>query len=172
MTVTISGGNKLQAFLTTVSKQKADLKVGYFPDDKYPDGTPIAQVAVWNEYGNPGIAVTPKMKGWFFYTHGMGKTDKPIVIPPRPFMSDTVKFNKSKWFETFTKIINSQGKNIDVRQAFNNIGSMIQGNIQERIANANSYYKANADFTKMVKGKDSVLRHTNKMLNNVRIEVK
>ena len=149
MTVTISGGNKLQAFLATVSKQKADAQVGFFEDAKYNDGTQVAQVAVDNEYGNP-------------VEHR----------PPRPFMSDTVKFNKSKWFETFTKVINSQGKDIDVRQALTTVALQAQGDVKMQITKANQYYPANAPFTIQKKGKDSVLRDTNVMLNSVMFEVK
>jgi hypothetical protein len=52
----------------------AQAKVGWFPSAKYEDGTPVALVAVVQEFGSP--------------TKG---------IPPRPFMRTTAAEKKAEW---------------------------------------------------------------------------
>lgn len=53
---------------------KAQVKVGFFPQSKYPDGTPVAYAATVQEFGSP-----------------KGK------IPPRPFMRPTVEQRRQEW---------------------------------------------------------------------------
>jgi len=52
------------------------VRVGFLEDKKYPDGTPVAQVAFWNEFGHEGSL-------------------KPT--PPRPFFRGMVSKYSSQW---------------------------------------------------------------------------
>jgi len=148
MTVKISGGNKVKIFMDTVKRQKSDVDVGFFKESIYPDGQQVAQIAVWNEFG------TISQNG-------------NVAIPPRPFMSQTVKDNKKKWLTMLQKIISNQKENINVNKALNQIGAVMAGDIKKTIANGNNLFVPNSPITIALKGKDTVLRDTNVMLNSV-----
>ena len=51
----VTGGRKLAAFLRQAKAAQASsvkgIDVGFFSTAKYPDGTPVAAVAAWNEFG-------------------------------------------------------------------------------------------------------------------------
>ncbi len=54
------GGNKLKERLDKIKSQKpARLVYGYFPNATYPDGTFVASVANWNEFGTSKIPERP-----------------------------------------------------------------------------------------------------------------
>ena len=54
--VKITGGKKLERFLREAGKGGAStVKVGFFSTAKYQDGTPVAAVAAWNEFGTKTI---------------------------------------------------------------------------------------------------------------------
>ena len=49
----VSGGDKITAYIQG-ARQKSRVKrldVGFFRKSRYPDGTPVTNVAAWNEYG-------------------------------------------------------------------------------------------------------------------------
>lgn len=59
---TLSGGDKLAAALEDISKRMSggSVRVGFLEGATYPeDGTPVAQVAFWNEYGTAKIPARP-----------------------------------------------------------------------------------------------------------------
>lgn len=65
MSAKIKGGGKLAAHLAKIvaNVQKSDgVKVGFFANATYSDGTPVAQVALENEYGI-GVPVRPFFRG-------------------------------------------------------------------------------------------------------------
>lgn len=72
--VRTSGGHSLRAALASALKASGvtSLKVGFFKTAKYPDGTQVAAVAAWNEFG------TRTEKGG-------------IHIPERPFFRQALK---------------------------------------------------------------------------------
>ena len=51
----IKGGKKLDAFLRKAKGAKGvkEVEVGFYSTAKYPDGTPVTNVAAWNEFGVP-----------------------------------------------------------------------------------------------------------------------
>ena len=55
MATTIKGGRKLKAFMAKAKSAKSrsvkGVDVGFFASARYPDGTPVAAVAAWNEFG-------------------------------------------------------------------------------------------------------------------------
>lgn len=113
-TVNISGGEKFKEFLEKVKKQKARVDVGFFPEAKYTDGTQVAEVAIWQEFGT-------KTK------------DNKQIIPPRPFLHSTYEENKSKWLKILENSVKKQGKNIDVKKALEKVGFVAQNDVREKI---------------------------------------
>ena len=60
VTVKRTGGKKLERFLREAGKGGVSgVKVGFFSDAKYQDGTPVAAVAAWNEFGTKNIPERP-----------------------------------------------------------------------------------------------------------------
>ena len=84
---------------------------GFLDTPKYSDGTPVATVAIQNEFGNPSKN-----------------------IPSRPFFRNAIKANEQKWGEVAGRLIESaiEGKILE-SQALEQLGSMIKGDIQESI---------------------------------------
>ena len=70
-TVVTRGGHRLRAHIRKVSRRSpTSLEVGFFDDKKYPDGTYVAQVAVYNNYGTGNIPARP-----FFDEFADGSTE-------------------------------------------------------------------------------------------------
>ena len=60
VTVKRTGGKKLQRLLREAGKGGVSgVKVGFFSTAKYQDGTPVAAVAAWNEFGTKTIPERP-----------------------------------------------------------------------------------------------------------------
>lgn len=60
---TFTGGEKLEARLAAMArkvKNPGTLKVGFFENATYPDGTFVAMVAAIQEFGAPSIGVPPR----------------------------------------------------------------------------------------------------------------
>lgn len=55
----MKGGAKLEAYLAGMKKRlaKGTVRVGYLETAKYPDGTPVAQVAIIQEMGAPAAHI-------------------------------------------------------------------------------------------------------------------
>ena len=64
------------------------MEVGFYSTAKYPDGTPVTNVAAWNEFGFESrkyFPVQSKDGTWIFI-----KRAKPKPIPERPFFRQAV----------------------------------------------------------------------------------
>lgn len=90
----------------------AQAKIGWFPEDKYPDGTPVASVAEQNEYGNPSER-----------------------IPARPFISPTAHANAGEWGSIAARAIPAvlNGSN-DVKSMLEAVGLRAEKDVREAIA--------------------------------------
>ena len=59
----VTGGRKLQTFVgRAIRDQRRGVKgirLGFLADAKYQDGTQVASVAMWNEYGTSRMAARP-----------------------------------------------------------------------------------------------------------------
>lgn len=89
---------------------KKKLNVGWFESSKYEDGTPVAEVAVSNEFGSV-------------------KKNK----PPRPFMRTAISNNNTKWTKVSEKISKDIFRGSNVRTSLNLLGTVVQSDIQESI---------------------------------------
>ena len=85
------GGKKLQRLLREAGKGGVSgVKVGFFSTAKYQDGTPVAAVAAWNEFGTGPHTIAAKPGKVLAFTGSGGETvfvrqvNHP-GIPERPF---------------------------------------------------------------------------------------
>lgn len=63
MSVTFSGGKELQKFFNKAGKGGVrGVEVGFFASAKYMDGTHVAAVAAWNEFGTKRIPERPAIR--------------------------------------------------------------------------------------------------------------
>lgn len=108
------GTGKIQAALKNVGAKQ--IRVGFFPESKYPDGTPIAYVAAIQEFGYP-----------------QGN------IPARPFMRPTAEQKKSEWGRQIAGAVRGaiDGK-VNVVQAFEALGARSAGDIARTISRVTS----------------------------------
>lgn len=134
-----------RALTTLVDKVggQTELQVGFFEDAKYQDGTPVAAVAAYNEFGT-------------------------LTIPPRPFMRDTIAHNRENWGPLMGAALKASGYN--ARNALNMAGEKIASQMQREITDMKS--PPNAPRTVKQKGFDKPLIDTGHMLNSVSYEVK
>ncbi len=87
------------------------VKVGWFEDAKYDDGTSIAMIAATQEFGS--------------ISRG---------IPARPFMQPTIEEKGKKWVEELDgQLVGVMKEQISLEGAFKNIGQVIKDNLIEKI---------------------------------------
>lgn len=118
------------------------LQVGFFEGAKYPDTTPIAQVALWNEYGT-------------------------VTSPPRPFMRATIDTKGPEWPKAMASIMRA---NPNGQYIMEQMGEGIQGQLVQTIITWSD--PPNAPSTIAAKGFDAPLRDTMLMSRSVGWEVK
>lgn len=128
--VTFKGGEKLKRFFDEAGKDGVKaIEAGVFASAKYPDGTPVATVAAWNEFGT-------------------------VAIPERPAIRIAIK----KLEKIIPKMIKSKvdpKKMVVDKQLGGLIGATMQGAIQKSIVNLKT--PANAEATKKAKGTSNPL---------------
>lgn len=145
------GIESLRKRLEEISKLK--LKVGFFDQAKYPDGTPVAHVAAIQEYGTNNI-------------------------PPRPFIRPTVAERRQTWIDQlrtgFAKAL--EGK-IEPRTVLEAVGEGVRGDVRKTISQINTPALAastiKARRSRKVDPNQSVkpLIDTGKMLDSVEYRV-
>lgn len=93
---------KMNAILSNKLKlNKANLEIGFFETAKYPNGTYVAQVARYQEFGT-------------------------IHIPARPFFRRAVTSNANKWIEFYKKDVQ---KNNNSFLSLNKVGEIARKDI-------------------------------------------
>lgn len=109
MKLTVKKNDKVIQSLNRL--KDARVQVGWFEDSKYEDGTPIANVAFWQEYGT--------RRG----------------IPMRPFMRPAEFYNKEKWIALLRQEIKKAIENgKSIKDAMELLGLVVQGDIQHEIS--------------------------------------
>ena len=106
----VKGGKKLAAFLRRAKSAKARSKrtdVGFFSTAKYSDGTPVAAVAAWNEFGTE-------------------------TIPERPFMRNAISGAERDLLPVLKANIDPKEMRIDARTA-GLVGEVMKARIQQSI---------------------------------------
>ena len=120
---------------------KLDLEAGFFEEAKYTNGTPVATVAVLNEYG----------------------TSK---IPPRPFFRLAIDENQKKWLKQFKQVV-KQGASVE--DALNIVGTIMKDDIADSITDLQS--PPNAQSTIDAKGSSNPLMNTGFMASSATYKV-
>lgn len=146
---TIKGGDKFEAALADLAKRVAQpgtLKVGFFEDATYPDGTSVAFVAAMNEYGH-------EYNG--------------VVTPPRPFFRNMIHDKSPEWPAALAGLL--KANDMDAVKALNLAGEAIKGQLQQSIRDLVSPSLAESTIAR--KGFDKPLIETAVMLNAVGAKV-
>lgn len=88
---------------------KKEIRVGFFENSKYPDGTPIAYVAAIQEFG-----------------YG--------PIPPRPFMRPAEEANKGKWLKGIAAAVRAViSGQVTLDHALEQVGMVAAGDVRKAI---------------------------------------
>ena len=89
--------------------EKKEIRVGFFENSKYTDGTPIAYVAAIQEFG-----------------YG--------PIPPRPFMRPAEEANKGKWLKGIAAGVRGViAGNVTLDHALEQVGMVAAGDVRKAI---------------------------------------
>ena len=89
--------------------EKKEIRVGFFENSKYTDGTPIAYVAAIQEFG-----------------YG--------PIPPRPFMRPAEEENKGKWLKGIAAGVRGViAGNVTLDHALEQVGMVAAGDVRKAI---------------------------------------
>lgn len=108
---TLSGGDKLKRKLADIAKSMGggSVSVGFMSGSTYPDGTPVAAVAFWNEYGHGGQ----------------------FPAPPRPFFRRMIAKESPGWAVTMARL--AKATNYNGVQVLGIMGNDIKGALQQSI---------------------------------------
>jgi hypothetical protein len=123
----------------------SELEVGFIDGKSYPDGTPVAQVAANNEFGEPSRG-----------------------IPPRPFFRNAVVAHESEYPQRLADAL--ERHDYDAREALGEVGVTIEADIRQSILDTND--PPNAPSTIARKGHDKPLIDTGLMMSSVNHRVK
>lgn len=131
----------LASALKKYSEMNASVRVGVLESATYPDGTPVAMVAFWNEYGT--------------------KTS-----PVRAFFRTTVSDQKKNWVLSVQNLMKMHD---DPKKVMGLIGEHMRGQIVQSINTWTD--PPNAPYTVRMKGFNAPLRDTGQLMRSISFEV-
>ena len=138
------GGKKLQRLLREAGKGGVSgVKVGFFSTARYQDGTPVAAVAAWNEFGTKTIPERP------FFRRALAEAERGV--------SNIL----AKGIETKKMVVGEQ--------LAGRVGAHVQGKIRDSITALKE--PPNAPETVRRKGSSNPLLDTGTLRNSVDWEV-
>lgn len=127
---TTTGGDKLRRILRDAGKGGvSNVEVGFFESARYPNGTPVAAVAAWNEFGTK-------------------------TIPERPFFRQAIAEMQDGIVNILKAGIDPKEGVVD-QQLANRIGAYAQGQVQKSITKLDE--PPNAPATVAAKGSSNPL---------------
>ena len=149
MECTLIGGDKLESTLNQMAEKvgtSTTVRVGFLEGAVYPDGTPVAEVAMINEFGAPAAH-----------------------IPPRPFFRNTITRQSPTW----GKLVAASMKQckLDTKLALALVGMKVGEQIQQSIE---EFPPSNSEAelrTAKRKGFHTPLQDTKHMKHSVEYEV-
>lgn len=146
MTV-LSGTDAIMKKLEAIAKSigGGEVSIGFMNGATYPDGTPVAAVAFWNEFGKPEIGQ-----------------------PPRPFFRNMIAENSDQWPADMAKA--AKATEYDGQKTLSLMGEKIKGQLQKSINDFTT--PAIKESTAHAKGFPKPLIDTGDMLRSVDYEVK
>ena len=126
---------KLQSQVKKVGNQK--VKIGVLDGATYPNGTPVAKVAAYLEYGWTQT-VTEKQRGWLAANGIYVKPSTVLSSPARPFFEATYTANRKKWVELGQSSLKGLTNNPNqvhnkITQALTLLGLTAQQDLQDAI---------------------------------------
>ena len=136
--VTRRGGKKLQKLLKEAGKSGVTrVEVGFFSTAKYEDGTPVAAVAAWNEFGTGPHTIRAKPGKVLAFAGSDGnlvfaKSVEHPGIPERPFFRRAIAEIESGLPKILKQGINPETMVVDQRLA-DLVGAYAQGQVQDSI---------------------------------------
>jgi hypothetical protein len=141
---TLSGSDGVMKALESIAQRMGggEVAVGFMEGATYPDGTPVAAVAYWNEFGSVGQ-------------------------PARPFFRQMIAAESPTWPGKMAKL--AKGTNYDGPRVLALMGEDIKGALQQSINDFTT--PALAESTIEAKGFAKPLIDTSHMLNSIAIEV-
>ena len=155
VTSEVKGGDKFKQRMEEIARMLGKgntLKVGYYEDANYPDGTSLPMVATVNEYGRT------------YQT----KTGKTVVQPPRPFFRNMIDKNSKEWPKMLAALLKST--NYNMTYTLTTLGQEIVAELKDSILTGN--YAPNAPSTIARKGKGKPpLIDTEHMLNSAAYKI-
>ena len=111
----LTGGDKLEKVLAEIAANASgSLKVGFLAGATYADGTSVAQVAFWNEFGHGGR----------------------FPSPPRPYFRTMVSEQSPGWAVRLGKALTYY--DMDAQKALSAMGEVISDELRESIINLNA----------------------------------
>ena len=134
------GGKKLERFLRDARHARGvrTVEVGFFSTARYPDGTPVTNVAAWNEFGTEN-------------------EDGSVRIPERPFFRNAVRRAPRELREATRGEIDPRTMRVTRRTA-GKLGLVMQAIIQRSITELRD--PPNAPSTKLKKSSSNPLLDT------------
>jgi hypothetical protein len=139
-----SGVTRVLAEIAERVSQPWGLRVGFLENATYPDGKPVAMIAMIQEFGAPRAG-----------------------IPPRPFFRNMIAAKQGEWPAAVGDLI--VDNDYDVRAALDQAGFAIAGQLRQSIRDL--WEPPLAASTVARKGFDKPLVDTGHMLNSVDHEV-
>lgn len=136
------------------------LRVGFLSGATYPDGTSVAAVAAFNEFGRTVKVTRDHPAG--------GELGGTYFQLPRPFFRNMIAAKSASWPAGLKKQL--LATNYDAKLALERAGLGIKGQLQQSIRELTS--PPLAPSTVAAKGFDKPLIDTGHMLNSVGYEVK
>jgi len=140
---TLLGGDKLEKVLAEIGRNMSgSVKVGFMSGATYPDGTPVPQVAFWNEFGTSRI-------------------------PPRPFFRTMIANESPGWSVLIGRAAKEYDYNAGTVLKF--MGDKISEQLQQSIVGWQD--PQNSPVTVALKGFNKPLVDTGQMQNSIDYEV-
>ncbi len=142
------GGEKFEKALAHISEmlgKGAVARVGFLENATYPNGTPVAMIALIQDMGAPGAG-----------------------IPPRPFFRNMIAAKQGEWPSAIAGLL--RANDYDTKKALDIAGAAIAGQLKQSIIDTNS--PPLAPSTVKRKGFAKPLIETSHMINSVDHEVK
>ena len=141
---TLQGSEGVMKALEDIARKMGggEVAVGFMEGATYPDGTPVASVAYWNEFGNVGQ-------------------------PARPFFRQMIVEESPTWAPKMAKL--AKATNYDGPRVLAMMGEDVKGALQQSVNDFTT--PALAPSTIAAKGFAKPLIDTSHMLNSITYEV-
>jgi len=154
--ISLSGGAKLERYLAGIQAnvtKASKVDIGFMKESPYPDGTSLAKVAIWNEFGKAGK-----------------KNEAGDITgyqPPRPYFRNMIAKHSGEWGEQLSAFL--EANDLDAQIALNKMGGIISNELKQSIHDLVDPPLAQVTIDK--KGDDKPLIETAHMYQSVHHEV-